>query len=111
MAENLGLSHPAALRMAVRCDLGQVRGIAKAAHDFLSAKGVSERELGDCELALVEACNNAIQYAGDTGREQQVLVEMLCDEREVELRVTDHTAGFDWPLRAALPGTKKEAGR
>jgi anti-sigma regulatory factor (Ser/Thr protein kinase) len=111
MDEKIGLSRPAILRLVLACDLGQVRSTARAAHDFLAAAGCHEKELGDCELALVEACNNAIQYAPESARKKPVLVEILCDTKEVELRVTDHTPGFDWPKRALLPAAQSVTGR
>jgi anti-sigma regulatory factor (Ser/Thr protein kinase) len=111
MGEKPVRSSPAALRLLIPCDLGQVRAAAHAAHEFLASQGCSEAELADCELALVEACNNAIEHATKKGREQPVVVEILCDEKEMELRVTDQTKGFDWPRRAALPKAESESGR
>ena len=53
---------PAALRLELACDLVEVRGTALAVCGFLTGQGCSEREVKDCELALTEACNNAILY-------------------------------------------------
>ena len=104
-------SSPAVLRLLMRCDLGQVRGVAKAAHDFLVSEGCGERELSDCELALVEACNNAIVHASKVAKEKPVLIEILCERKEIELRVTDQTKGFDWPEKATLPKAESVRGR
>jgi anti-sigma regulatory factor (Ser/Thr protein kinase) len=38
-------------------------------------------------------------------------MEVLCDVNEVELRITDHTPGFEWPEKPALPDTQSESGR
>jgi anti-sigma regulatory factor (Ser/Thr protein kinase) len=38
-------------------------------------------------------------------------MEVLCDRNEVELRITDHTPGFDWPDRSTLPDPETESGR
>ncbi len=65
----------------------------------------------DCELALVEACNNAIEFAGNGGRQQPVTVDVLCAGNQLELRVTDHTAGFEWPKETRLPERDSERGR
>src|SRR4051812_17888575 len=51
------------LRLEVPCDLSAVRRVVASVCLFLAEKGVSETELIGCELALVEACNNAILYA------------------------------------------------
>ena len=65
----------------------------------------------ECELALVEACSNAIQYADGRGKEDGVIIDASLKKAEVELRVTDHTAGFKWPERASLPDAESEKGR
>jgi anti-sigma regulatory factor (Ser/Thr protein kinase) len=88
-----------------------VQATAWAARRFLAQQGCAERELMDYELALVEACNNAVQHVGVDGRNQPIVVEILCDQAQVEFRITDHTAGFDWPMQAALPDTQRESGR
>jgi serine/threonine-protein kinase RsbW len=102
---------PADLHLAPACDLAEVRRTARAARRFLAEKGCSETELMDCELALVEACNNAIKFAGPGGRHQPVAVDIHCDAKEIELRIIDHTPGFDWPEQVALPGPESENGR
>ena len=38
-------------------------------------------------------------------------MEALCDRRCIELRVTDHTAGFDLPSPEILPDPGREHGR
>ncbi len=104
-------AQPAALRMALACEFTAVRQTAQAVRRFLAAQGCSENELMDCELALTEACNNAIEYAEGDARQKPVIIEALCGERAIELRVTDHTAGFEWPTEATLPEAESERGR
>src|SRR4051812_46377507 len=111
MAEIPGASRPAALRFALPCDLKQVRDAAQTAHRFLVEHGCSEEILTACDLALVEACNNAIKYAPEKARQQSVLVDILCTSRQIELRITDHTLGFEWPKRIELPDPESESGR
>jgi len=65
----------------------------------------------DYELALVEACNNAILHVGTEGRNKPVVVEILCDHAHVEFRITYHTSGFDWLTQASLPDSQRESGR
>jgi anti-sigma regulatory factor (Ser/Thr protein kinase) len=93
------------------CDLGQVRGISRAAHEFLANEGCNQQESADCELALVEACNNAIVHAGKSVNEKPILVEVLCAKEEIEMRVMDQTKGFDWPQKASLPKADSSRGR
>ena len=111
MAELPVASHPVALRLSLACDLGEVRVVTGRVRDFLNAHGCNEAELNACDLALVEACNNAIRYAPPAARQKPVGVECVCDERIIELRVLDHTSGFDWPERASLPEPDSESGR
>src|SRR5206468_380912 len=58
-----------------------------------------------------EACNNAINYASEAGRAQPIEIEVISSLTRVELRVNDHTPGFDWPGRINLPGSDSERGR
>jgi len=109
MDEHLGQSRPPVLSLAMPCDLAQVRNAVKAVHDFMTSLSCGDDEMMDCELALAEACNNAIKYA--EGDLNPVLVEILCEENQIELRVTDSTPGFDWPKQASLPGPESESGR
>ena len=104
-------SSPAVLRLLMRCDLGQVRRVAQEMHDFLVSEGCGELELADCELVLVEACNNAIVHAKKEAREKPVLIEIMCERKEIELRVSDQTKGFDWPEKASLPKAESVRGR
>ena len=103
-------SSPAVLRLSVPCDLKQVRAVARAVHDFLASHGCTNGELADCELALVEGCNNGIEHARTPGK-VPILVEALCAESMIELRVTDNTPGFDWPEKTSLPEGESEKGR
>lgn len=111
MSEITGASRPAILRFALPCELKQVRHAAQTVHRFLVEQGCDEDMLTACDLALVEGCNNAIKYAPDTARTQPVLVEVTCDAAQIELRITDHTLGFEWPERVELPDPESESGR
>lgn len=111
MSEIPGASRPVPLRFALPCDLKQVRQAAQTAHHFLAGQGCDEQILSACELALVEACNNAIKYAPETAQDTPALVEILCAGELIEMRVTDHTRGFDWPKHVELPDPESESGR
>jgi anti-sigma regulatory factor (Ser/Thr protein kinase) len=93
------------------CEVSAVPAIAQRVHDFLLRHGCSEKEVHDCELALVEACNNAVLYAAPGSDRCEVVVEAISGLEEIELRVTDHTPGLEWPQRAALPDSTSERGR
>ena len=101
----------AGLRLELECDFGRVRGIAQTVSQLLAEHHWGESEVLDCELALVEACNNAIKYATPRARSKPVIVEARCDRQHLELRITDHTRGFTWPRRVALPDPESPSGR
>lgn len=105
------LSQPAVLRVSLSCELGEVRLATLVVRQFLTEQGLTHAELMACELALAEACNNAVSYATDAGRHLPIEIETLCDAQRLELRVRDHTAGFDWPPSMELPPRDSERGR
>lgn len=111
MPETPGAFRPAILRLALPCELKEVRQAAQTVHGFLREQGCNEELLTACDLALVEACNNAIKYAPETSRIQPVGVEVICHDGQLEMRVTDHTTGFEWPGRVELPPPESESGR
>jgi len=111
MQEYSDFTKPAALRISVPCDVSQMRQASQTVRHFLVERGCSERDLMACELALVEACTNAIRHSTDLAKLRDVVIEALFDDREIELRVSDSTEGFDWPNRAVLPPSDSEAGR
>jgi len=65
----------------------------------------------DCELVLVEGCNNAIKHTNAESAREPVIVEVRVEPDEIELRITDHGPGFAWPDTAHLPEPDKESGR
>jgi serine/threonine-protein kinase RsbW len=102
---------PHRLRLRMSCDVSAVPGIAQEVRNFLIQQGCTEKDVNDCELALVEACNNAVLYAGSNSARCEVGIEAICGLEGIELRVTDHTPGLVWPERASLPEPTSERGR
>ena len=103
--------HRTALRVESACELSAVRAAVTQVRDWLGELGLPESELGAWELALVEAANNAVKYAGDEARKQPVVIEVSAGAKDIEARVGDHTAGFDWPAEIKLPEADAECGR
>src|SRR5690349_9566254 len=104
-------SRPVILRLALECDLLAVRAAAQTVHGFLAEQGWTADELMSFDLALVEACNNAVRYVGEAGRQQPIGLEVISEAGQVEFRVQDHTPGFDWPEKIQLPAPENEGGR
>ena len=99
------------LRVETACEFSAVRaGVARVC-GWLGELGLPEAELGAWELALVEAGNNAVKYATPATRTLPVVLEISAGARDLEARVTDHTAGFDWPAEIKLPDADAERGR
>ena len=104
-------SRNSVLRIELGADFTDIRSAAGQLQTFLRENGCNEQARMDCELVLVEACNNAIKHTDAQAEHQPVLVEVAVDPQEIELRVTDHGPGFAWPETAELPDADKESGR
>jgi serine phosphatase RsbU (regulator of sigma subunit)/anti-sigma regulatory factor (Ser/Thr protein kinase) len=104
-------SDSAAVSLTLDCDLQQVRPVARAVRNFLSEQSVAEEDLIACELAVVEACNNAVVHVSEKGWAKPIVVEAACKEERVELTVEDHTAGFEIPEFVELADPWSEHGR
>lgn len=102
---------PATLRLAFAPNAASARAVAAEIRSFLARQGVSDRELFSCELCLAEAANNAVEYADRSAAPAEPVAEALFTPEEIELRVTDHTTGFDLPARVAPPPPHSERGR
>ena len=100
----------ARIRFSIASNLGEVRCAADSIRDFLTRSGCAASDISDCELALVEACNNAILYA-QPEPQQRVEIEAQCGPHAIELRIIDHTRGFEWPEKSVLPKADSENGR
>jgi serine phosphatase RsbU (regulator of sigma subunit)/anti-sigma regulatory factor (Ser/Thr protein kinase) len=98
-------------RYSLPCDIAEVPFARRAVRRFLTEQGLDEEELSACELALAEACNNAIQNVRDGGHSHPVEITVLCTSSKVEISVNDHTPGFDWPDQIILPDLQSERGR
>jgi serine phosphatase RsbU (regulator of sigma subunit)/anti-sigma regulatory factor (Ser/Thr protein kinase) len=105
------MSRNVALRLSLGCDLLEVRPLTGLMRSFLSEQGVAEPEIQACELALAEACNNAIKYVEGDKQSEGIEVDVLCGSEQLELRVNDHTQGFEWPEEIELPAVENETGR
>ncbi len=101
----------APMRLQVECSFAAVRQSAERLRAYLAKQQVSERDLWACELAFVEGCNNAVQNTPPGRSDQKLLVEFSCESTHVELRINDHTLGFDLPDECRLPDPESENGR
>jgi len=98
-------------RITLASELDEVRPAALRARELLATQGATPDDLMNCELALVEACNNAIVYASEHERHKPVEIQLLTEGTRLEIQVVDHTPGFDWPVQLQLPDPEAEHGR
>lgn len=99
------------LRLECACDLASVRAASLQVREFLVARGLAEETIAALELVLVEAANNAVEHSTGEARELPIRIEASIGAREVEVRICDHTPGFEWPEQAELPDDDSESGR
>jgi anti-sigma regulatory factor (Ser/Thr protein kinase) len=102
---------PVTLKVSFSCDLSEVRSAVAAARDFLAKEGWDAEDLMSVDLALVEACNNAVQYCRGKKRALPLMLEVDFDGCDAEFRLHDHTPGFDWQKKIELPSPDSEHGR
>jgi serine/threonine-protein kinase RsbW len=98
-------------RIYLPCNLCAVSEALDAACSFLERQSIESDTLTACKLALVEACNNAILFADTESSRSPVEIQIACDDSWCELRVTDHTPGFDLPEKPEIPQPDAESGR
>lgn len=101
----------ATFRADCACEYAAARNASVEVCKFLAGQGVPEEEVAALELALVEAVNNAVEHSTEAAKALPIRIEAAVGAGEVELRVLDHTPGFDWPEQAELPGDDDENGR
>ena len=104
-------SKPPVLRMNLGGDFSRIRTAAERVKRFLEDHGCEDGARADCELAVVEGCNNAIKHAYPKGLRQPVLLEVQVEPDQIELRIIDHGSGFVWPASVKLPDPENESGR
>jgi serine phosphatase RsbU (regulator of sigma subunit)/anti-sigma regulatory factor (Ser/Thr protein kinase) len=98
-------------RVVFKCELPAARTATRILRTFLSEQGLDESELFQCELCLAEACNNAVQYATESEADSPVVAEAIYHGTGIELRVTDHTGGFELRERPTHVDPQQESGR
>ncbi len=101
----------ATFRLEFSPDMASARGVSVEIRNFLAEQGVTEKELYSYELCVAEACSNAVEYAEGSARKLNPIAEALFTSAQIELRVTDHTAGFELKEGIQLPSPLSDRGR
>src|SRR5665213_3874283 len=110
-APSIEPARPATLRLAFSPDLMSAREVSVAIRNFLADQGVAEKELFSYEMCIAEASSNAVEYAEGPSRDRKTIAEVLVTPSQIELRVTDHTAGFALRERIPTPSPISDRGR
>jgi anti-sigma regulatory factor (Ser/Thr protein kinase) len=87
--------------------LETIRTAATQFREWATARTCSSA-VADCELALVEACNNLVIH---NNTREPISLRADLNTAEVMLIIRDKTAGFDWPSDPKLPDAENEHGR
>lgn len=111
MTESIPAQRGVSNRVVFKCELSEARIATRILRAFLAEQGLDESEQFNCELCLAEACNNAVQYAGEAGARFSIVAEAVCLPSSVELRVTDHTPGFEIQPCPRAISVEQENGR
>jgi anti-sigma regulatory factor (Ser/Thr protein kinase) len=102
---------PPMLRLDLGRDIHRVRAAVERVQKFLKNHGCEDGARADCELAVVEGCNNAIKHAYPDSVPGQVILEVVLLPGQIEIHIIDHGPGFVWPERIMLPDPQNESGR
>jgi anti-sigma regulatory factor (Ser/Thr protein kinase) len=88
-----------------------ISAIRPAAMQFRewAAQHATEAAAADCELALVEACNNLINH--NENIRDVIIVHAQATPFDLTITIRDTTPGFDWPDAPTLPDSSSERGR
>ena len=101
----------ATLLVESESNLVAARSACRTVREFLNESGVTTEEQDALELALAGAVNNAVKYAPPEASHLPIRIEAWIEPGQTELRITDHTGGFDFPETAELPPDDSEFGR
>jgi serine phosphatase RsbU (regulator of sigma subunit)/anti-sigma regulatory factor (Ser/Thr protein kinase) len=111
MLSSIKIARPTLLRITFDSDLAAAREVSVALHGFLADHGMPEKEIFSYELCMAEACYNAIEYASGEALRMKPVAEIFFANEAIELRVVDHTRGFDLKGRVPQPSPLNERGR
>jgi serine phosphatase RsbU (regulator of sigma subunit)/anti-sigma regulatory factor (Ser/Thr protein kinase) len=111
MLSSLKIARPTLLRITFDSDLAAAREVSVAVHEFLSDHGMPEKEIFSYELCIAEACYNAVEYAHGDALQMKPVAEVSFANESIELRVVDHTRGFELKGRVPQPSPQNERGR
>jgi len=81
--------------MSVQSLPENVRELRRQVTEFLSSSPLSLEEAADMELAVGEACANALRHGSPKGELDEIRVKCTSSERALVVEVSDNGCGFD----------------
>ncbi len=90
-------------RLDFSATLEDARDAVRAVIQWLVDHRIQDDECRQWELVLAEAANNAVLHATPEQTRLTVRIEAALSADDIDVRIIDHTSGFDWPEEAALP--------
>ena len=82
--------------LSIPADLGNLRLVEKAIDELSMELDLSDEVYGNVLVATMEATNNAIIHGNNSDPEKMVKIEMLMDQRELQVHIEDQGQGFDY---------------
>ncbi len=110
-AASLRSAFRSVIQIEAGCDFVSIRKASETVQSWLVEQGLAEREAASWELVLAEAGNNAVEHTSVEAKSLPVGIEVICSDRDVVVRVTDHGPGFDFPEEVELPDLDSDGGR
>lgn len=92
----------------LRAELAAIRPAASSFRAWLRER-IDPAIAADCELALVEACNNLVLH--NPKSRAPILLRAEANPWQATIWIEDSTDGFDWPSNPAMPPPDAENGR
>ena len=80
----------------IPADLGNLRLVEKAIDELSMELDLSDEVYGNVLVATMEATNNAIIHGNNSDPEKMVKIEMLMEQKELQVQIEDQGQGFDY---------------
>lgn len=71
-----------------------VRMLRRQVMEFLNSSSFSREELDDVELAVGEACTNALRHGSPRGERDEIRVKCMKSEHTLVVEISDNGCGF-----------------
>ncbi len=77
-------------------EIGNLSLVEKAIDELSLELDLSDEVYGNVLVATMEATNNAIIHGNNSDPEKHVKIEILCEQKELQVHIEDQGVGFDY---------------